>query len=304
MNTPSAEHEKTSAALNSVVAAVFLTALKIVVGVLSGSIGILAEAAHSTLDFLAALVTFVAVRLAGRPADDEHPYGHGKIENLSAIIETILLLVTCAWIIREAIRRLLSSTVHVEASVWAFAVLIVSVIVDISRSRMLARVASKHRSDALEADALHFSTDVWSSAVVILGLICVRIAGWFPSLGFLVKADAVAALVVAAIVIVVSIKLGLRTTQSLIDAAPEGVAEKVKAAISAMDGVYDCHAVRIRHSGPNYFVDLHVLLDGTQTLETAHTLTEAIEKEVQAILPSADVTVHPEPWVPPPADNR
>ena len=287
-----AENEKESAAFNSVTAALVLTGLKVGVGVWSGSIGILAEAAHSALDFVAALVTYIAVRMAGRPADAEHHYGHGKIENLSALVETALLLVTCGWIIYEAVERLGGTGVQVDASIWAFGVMAASILVDVSRSRMLKRVAVKHRSQALEADALHFSTDVWSSAVVILGLIGVKIAGTIPSLAFLVKADAVAALAVAIIVVVVSLSLGLRTIQALLDAAPVGMVEKVTAAVEAVKGVHNCHAVRIRHSGPHYFVDLHILLDGAQTLETAHGLSEVVEQHVRALLPDADITVH------------
>jgi len=296
VGTRGAEHEKASAALNSVAAAVFLTGFKVAVGVWSGSMGILAEAAHSGLDFIAALVTYIAVRAAGRPADVRHPYGHGKIENLSAMVETLLLLVTCSWIIYESIKRLTRENIQVQASVWAFGVMAVSILVDISRSRMLKRVAAKHRSQALEADALHFSTDIWSSAVVILGLVGVRVAAAVPSLGFLVKADALAALVVSGIVVYVSLELGLRTIQSLLDAAPTDMVGKVKAAVESVEGVHDCHAVRIRRSGPRYFVDLHVLLDGSQTLDSAHALTERIEQQVRTLLPDADVTVHPEPW--------
>ncbi len=303
MTTPGAEREKSSAALNSVGAAVFLTGLKVVVGFWSGSIGILAEAAHSGLDLVAALVTFIAVRAAGRPADTHHHYGHGKVENLSAMVETLLLLATCGWIIYEATERLIGKSAHVDASIWAFGVMAVSILVDVTRARMLKRVAARHRSQALEADALHFSTDVWSSAVVILGLVGVRIAVSAPALGFLVKADAVAALVVAAIVVVVSLRLGMRTVQALLDAAPAEMGEKVKSVVEALEGVHDCHAVRIRHSGPHYFVDLHVLLDGSQTLEAAHALTEQIEAKVQTLLPDADVTVHPEPWKRPSAEQ-
>jgi cation diffusion facilitator family transporter len=296
MSTTSAEHEKRAAALNSLAAAVFLTAFKVVVGFWSGSIGILAEAAHSGLDFVAALVTYIAIRTAGRPPDAQHLYGHGKIENLSAMVETLLLLATCGWIISEAIERLFAKAVHVEASVWAFGVMGVSILVDVSRSRMLNRMAVKHRSQALEADALHFSTDVWSSAVVILGLVGVRVAAAVPSLRFLALADAVAALGVAAIVVAISLKLGWRTIQALLDAAPQGMAEKVKQVAESVEGVRDCHAVRIRHSGPRYFVDLHVLLDGSMTLQAAHELTDVIEAKVNLLLPEADVTVHPEPW--------
>jgi cation diffusion facilitator family transporter len=288
-------NEKNSAALSSVAAAVLLTGLKIVVGLHSGSLGILAEAAHSTLDFAAAMITLFAVRAASKPADPQHPYGHGKVENLSALVETLLLLGTCAWIIYQSVSRLVSGQMIVKASIWTFGVMFISILVDISRSRMLYRIAAKHRSQALEADALHFSSDVWSSIVVIFGLAGVRVGQWYPRFGFLEKADAIAGLVVAAIVVWVSGKLGLRAIQALLDASPEGVVEKIKSRVEAMENVFDCHAVRVRHSGPHYFVDLHITLDGNLPLHTAHTLTEDVERAVEAILPGADVTVHPEP---------
>ena len=294
----SAEQEKTSAAWNSVLAALLLTGLKLVVGWLSGSLGILAEAAHSGLDLIAALVTLVAVKASSKPADRAHLYGHGKVENLSALVETLLLLATCAWILSEAVVRLTSRPVTVDASVWAFVVMAISIAVDVSRSRMLYRVAAKHRSQALEADALHFSSDIWSSAVVIVGLLGVRIADGFPTLAFLKHTDAVAALVVAAFVVVVSLRLGLRTIQGLMDTAPTGMAEKIKVEVEAIQTVADCHAVRVRQSGPHYFVDLHVTLDGDQPLYLAHELTERVEQVVQGLLPGADVTVHPEPVSP------
>jgi cation diffusion facilitator family transporter len=290
-----ADNEKNSAALSSVGAAVFLTVLKIVVGLLSGSLGILAEAAHSTLDFAAALITLFAVRVASKPADQGHAYGHGKVENLSALVETLLLLATCAWIIYKSVSRLVSGKVDVDPSIWAFGVMFVSIVVDYTRSRMLYRTALKHRSQALEADALHFSTDVWSSVVVILGLAGVKLGQIFPRLEFLEKADAVAALFVALIVVWVSVKLGVRTIQALVDASPEGVAEKIKARVESMKRICDCHAVRVRHSGPHSFVDLHITLDGAMSLQTAHELTEQVERAVKEILPDADVTVHPEP---------
>ena len=175
--------DKQSVALSSVLAAAALTALKLVVGVLTGSLGILSEAAHSGLDFVAALVTYIFVRWADRPADKSHPFGHGKFEHLSAFIETALLLTTCLFISVEAVRRLFFRQVHVEPSIWAFAVMLVSIVVDIFRSRALARVARRYNSQALEADALHFSTDVYSSSVVVLGLALVYAAqrkqiGW------------------------------------------------------------------------------------------------------------------------------
>lgn len=296
-----ANREKSFAAVTSVVAAVGLTAFKLIVGLTTNSLGILAEAAHSGLDLVAALVTFFAVRFSGKPADKEHPYGHGKIENLSALFETLLLLVTCVWIIYEAVQRLFFATeVEIDPSAWAFVVMFTSIVVDINRSKMLYRTARKHNSQALEADALHFSTDIWSSSVVILGLIGVVVSRAVPELEFLKHADAVAALGVAMIVIYVSFELGLRTVKALLDTAPPGTAEKIIQAVEALPGVENCHHVRVRYAGAHSFVDVHVLVDGEQTLNQAHTLTEVIERAIQSVLPDADITVHPEPYQPPP----
>lgn len=189
-------HEKKSAALTSVIAAVGLTVLKIIVGLSTGSLGILAEAAHSGLDLMAAMMTYLAVRFAEKPADRNHLYGHGKAENLSALFETLLLLATCVWIIYEATHRLLYHSIDLEVNFLSFGVMAISIVVDVSRSRVLYRAARKYNSQALEADALHFSTDIWSSAVVIVGLFCVKLGEWVPGLAFLHKADAVAAILV------------------------------------------------------------------------------------------------------------
>lgn len=296
MSHNQAQKEKTSAALSSVIAAVGLTVFKIIVGVGTNSLGILAEAAHSGLDLMAAVMTFFAVRVADKPADKQHPFGHGKVENVSALFETLLLLATSGWIIYEAIHRLAAPEAHVEVSIWSFIVMGTSIVIDISRSRMLYAAARKHNSQALEADALHFSTDIWSSSVVILGLILVLIARWFPSLAFLEKGDAVAALVVAAIVIFVSGELGMRSIQALLDAAPkDGERDRIIQAINKMEDIADVHAVRIRSSGAGWFVDMHVTMNGRMSLKRSHALTEKIEEKVKEILPGADVTVHVEP---------
>ncbi|GAP22436.1 cation diffusion facilitator family transporter [Leptolinea tardivitalis] len=290
-----ATREKTQAALSSVIAAVGLTTFKIIVGAVTGSLGILAEAAHSGLDLVAALVTFLAVRISGKPADEEHLYGHGKVENLSALFETLLLLATCAWIIYEAYQRLFVHPVEVEVSIWAFIVMAVSIIVDATRSRVLANAAKKHNSQALEADALHFSTDIWSSSVVIAGLGCVLLANNVKGLDFLKHADAVAAVGVAFIVIYVSVELGIRTIKGLLDSAPDGLVEKVTAVVKSVPGVSDVHKVRVRPSGAHIFIDAHVVMDAALPLGEVHTLTEKIQAEVRKIAPEADFTVHAEP---------
>ena len=210
------------------IAAIGLTTFKIIVGVLTGSLGILAEAAHSGLDLVAALVTLFAVRVSSKDPDKQHNYGHGKIENLSALFETLLLLGTCVWIVYEAIKRLTGKAVVVDITAWAFIVMITSIVIDFSRSRMLFAAAKKHHSQALEADALHFSTDIWSSSVVIVGLILVKLSELVPSLHWLRQADSVAALGVSAIVAYVSVQLGIRTVQGLLDTSPEGIDKKIK----------------------------------------------------------------------------
>lgn len=280
--------EKQSAALTSLVAAIGLTAFKIVVGVLTGSLGIMAEAAHSGLDLVAAGLTLFAVRYSGRPADRTHLYGHGKVENLSALAETMLLLVTCVWIVFEAVHRLRFHQEAVEVTVWSIGVMLTSIVIDLSRSRVLSRAAKKFQSQALEADALHFQTDVWSSSVVIVGLLAVKFGLWWG--------DAVSALGVSTLVVWVSVRLGRRTVDALLDTAPAGLEERIAAAVSGIEGVRDCHHVRLRYSGPQLFIDLHVLVDGGQTLAEAHRLTETIEAAIQQIAPEADVTVHPEPF--------
>jgi cation diffusion facilitator family transporter len=288
-----ADREKRLVALSSVLAAIFLTGMKIVVGLLTGSLGILAEAAHSALDLVAAAVTLFAVRVSGRPADMEHNYGHGKIENLSALFETVLLLVTCAWIIYEAIQRLFFEPVEVQVNIWAFVVMGVSIIIDVSRSRALARIARRWDSQALEADALHFSTDVWSSSVVIAGLTLVWLS---QRLGIpqLAQADAIAAIGVAGIVVYVSLQLGKRTIEGLLDAVPSGLRDELESK-AKVPGVTEVRQVRVRRSGPEAFVDVTLAVGRDLTLEQAHEVASTAEASVRKALPGADVVVHVDP---------
>lgn len=288
-----ADREKRLVAASSVGAAVFLTGMKIVVGAATGSLGIVAEAAHSALDLAAAAVTYFAVRISGKPADPEHTYGHGKIENLSALFETGLLLMTCAWIVLEAGERLLFHPVKVEPSLWAFLVMGISIVVDVSRSRALARTAKKYDSQALEADALHFASDVWSSAVVIGGLLLVLVADRFGA-PWLAKADAVAAVVVAGIVVYMSVQLGRKSVDDLLDAVPPGLRERLAAA-ARVPGVLDVTRLRVRRAGPASFVDVTLTVARHEGLERAHALAHAAEDAVRAVLPGADVTAHVEP---------
>ena len=287
-------HEKWRVALTSVLAAVLLTSMKLVVGLMTGSLGLLSEAAHSGLDLIAAGVTLLAVRVSGRPADREHTYGHGKVENLSALFETMLLLATCVWIMYEAVQRLFFKQVEVEPSLWAFIVMGASIVVDFSRSRALGRAAKKYRSQALEADALHFSTDIWSSSVVIGGLLMVQLAEWWQ-LPWLAHADAVAAMGVAGIVIYVSLQLGHKTVSDLLDAVPPGVRDEVLAAVRQLPDVLDVAQVRVRRSGAETFADIRLSVPRHTGLEQAHTIAASAERAVHELLPGADVIVHVDP---------
>jgi len=292
---PTPSQEKTRVAVASVAAALLLTGTKIIVGSMTGSLGILSEAAHSGLDLVAALVTVFAVRASARPADADHPYGHGKVENLSALFETLLLLLTCIWIIREAVERLFFHQVPVKINLWGFGVIVLSILVDFGRSRVLMAAAKKHQSQALEADALHFSTDVWSSAVVLLGLVLMFISERFR-LPWLAKADAIAAVFVAFIVIWVSASLGRKTLRDLMDGVPKDLIEKARCKALAVAGVRVVSRVRIRQSGGEWFSDVVVQVDPTLSLEEAHQVTEEVERSLDDLLPRGDVVVHAEPF--------
>ena len=287
LDISSMSREKNRVAMTSVIAAILLTSMKLAVGLWTGSLGILSEAAHSGFDLLAAGVTLFAVRIADRPADKDHQFGHGKVENLSALIETILLLITCVWILYEAYSRLVTGHQEIDANVYSFAVIGISIIIDLGRSRALFRVARKYNSQALEADALHFQTDIYSSAVVFVGLICVKVG--FP------EGDAIAASMVACIVIWISFRLGKKTIDVLLDRVPLGVDDRVTALISGVEGVEKIKSLRIRQAGAKIFIEVVVGIHRLATFDQVHRIMDAVEKIVEESIPRADIIVHAEP---------
>jgi len=290
----SMRREKRAVTGNSVLAALVITSLKVVAGIATGSLGVLSEAAHSALDLIAAVVTFLSVRVSDKPADADHQYGHGKFENFSAFIETGLLLLTCVWIIYESVKRLFFHSVEIEPSVVAFVVMFLSIAVDFWRSRALGRIAEKYDSQALEADALHFSTDIWSSGVVILGLALVWI-GRSYQVDWLRHADPVAALFVAGVVISVSWRLARRTVDALLDAAPAGVRNQIFDRIRSVDGVLEVERIRFRKAGNRFFADVSVGLERNFTFQRSEQISDAVTSRVREILPDADVMVHSVP---------
>lgn len=280
--------EKKAVALSSVIASMFLTGGKLFVGLMTGSLGILSEAAHSALDFGAALITYFAVRVSDKPADHNHHYGHHKVENLSALIETFLLLITCIWIIKEAVARLFFKEAVLEVNFWSFAIIIASILIDFSRARALSKAAIKYNSQALEADAMHFSSDILSSLVVLLGLILVQLD--------IKIADPIAALIVAILVIVASIRLGKRAVDALLDRAPKELSQIVINEIMCVNGVCDCHKIRLRQSGPRVYGDIHVVVKREITFIEGHEISNAIEERLASR--GIDIVVHFEPEEP------
>ncbi len=297
-----ADTKKSLAALSSVIWSALLTAMKFVVGVLTGSLGLLSEALHSALDLLAAGGTLYAVKVAARPADAEHPYGHGKVENLMALAETILLLLTALWVIYEAACRLWSddpTALHVETSIWAFAVVIISLVVDVNRSAMLYRVARETRSAALEADAAHFASDIWSSAAVLLGLTGAAFAGMVEEGGWLhwllLRADVLASLVVAVLILNICRNLGQKTINNLMDKADSEAESVIRAAMNKRMPAYPVASLRVREAGAKSYVDMVVCVPRAMHMDTAHEIADAIEQLVAEVHPGTETMVHMHP---------
>jgi cation diffusion facilitator family transporter len=282
------QHIKEKVALSSIAASAGLTLAKAIVGLSTGSLAILSEAAHSLIDFFATVMTYFAVRISGKPADEEHHYGHGKIESVTALAETALLFVLSGVVMWEAAHRLTGGQAHaVEATAAAFAVIAVSIVVDFFRARLLYRVADETSSEALEADALHFSSDMWSSAAVLVGLAGVALG--FP------WADAAAALVVAVFVCLAGWRLARRTVQTLTDTAPHGIAQEVTSAAELVRGVVGVDRVRVRPAGDKLFVELAIAVSRTLPLDRVTAVKERVVSTIRTARPEAEVVVTTEP---------
>jgi cation diffusion facilitator family transporter len=281
-------NDKEQAALGSIVASTGLTVAKAVVGLLTGSLAILSEAGHSLLDLAATVLTYVAVRVSGKPADAEHHYGHGKVESVAALAETALLFLLAAGVAFESVQRLFGAQTYlVEATAAAFAVIAVSVLVDFFRARTLRRVAEKTSSQALEADALHFSSDMWSSIAVLIGLGGVAVGyRW---------ADSAAALVVAIFICIAGWRLGRRTIDALTDTAPAGVSERVAAVARRVPGIVGVEQVRARPAGAVLFIDLAVSVSRTLPLDRVTMIKDQLMHAIRAELPQAELTITTEP---------
>jgi cation diffusion facilitator family transporter len=281
-------NQKEKVALGSIAASAGLTAAKGIIGLLTGSIAILSEAGHSLLDLSATVLTYFAVRISGKPADAKHQYGHGKIESVTALAETALLFLLTAIVVFEAVQRLIGARAQaVEATVAAFAIIIASIVIDFFRARALKRVAEATASEALEADALHFRSDMWSSIAVLIGLFGVALGhAW---------ADAAAALVVAVFICIAGYRLGRRTIDTLTDTAPAGVSERVAAIARQVPGVVAVERVRVRPAGAVLFVELTVSISRTLPLDRVTTIKQQLAGAIRSDLPAAELTITTEP---------
>ena len=280
----SAQHaqEKTSVALVSMIASLFLALSKLVVGLLTGSLAILSEAAHALLDLGAATLTWLAVRVSDRPADAGHPFGHGKVESLSALAETGLLVATGFWIAYEAVVRLLGANEPIHVTWYAMALIALSMVIDFTRARALMRTAKKTGSQALEADALHFTSDILSSAVVLVGLALSLV---WP------KADAVAALAVAGFVTFAGLNLGKRTIDVLMDSAPEGAAEHLTQIARQVPGVARVQHVRARKVGATLIAELEIQVSRALALEQVEALRLSLIDRIREAIPESDIVI-------------
>jgi cation diffusion facilitator family transporter len=286
--------EKQSVALMSVLAACCMTVLKLVTGLLTGSLGMLSDAAHSGLDLVGAALTFLSVRVSDKPADEEHTYGHGKVENLSAFVETFLMVASCIWITYEAIDRIFFHPVEIKLAVWPFLVLLTSITVDYWRSRQLKAVAERSGSAALEADALHFASDIWASVAVLLGLTAALVGVYFH-IRWLRFADSVAAVAVSILIFRFAWKLAMKTVKDLVDATPVETRSRIIDEVQRTDGVLSVDQARVRHAGTSWFADLTLSLSRQLTFQRTEELVQEATDAVHRVIPDADVVIHTVP---------
>jgi cation diffusion facilitator family transporter len=282
---------KRHVAMESMVAALLMTVLKLAAGLVSGSLGVLSDAAHSGLDLVGSGLTYFSVQVSDKPADSAHTYGHAKFENLSAFVEAGLMLVSCAWIIFEAAQRIFHHESVIHHSLWPVLVLVLSVAVDWWRSRQLSAVARKYNSSALAADAFHFASDIWSTLAVLGGLLL----SWIGSqlhIGWLSYADPVAAILVSVLILRLTWKLTRETSEALLDAVPPEMIYRIRREVKAVDGVLAIEQLRVRRAGSNTFADLTLALPRTYTFEHTNELVRATTEAVQRVVPAADVVVH------------
>ena len=285
---------KRRVALHSMVAAAVMTVLKLAAGLMSGSLGVLSDASHSALDLVGVTLTFFSVQVSDKPADEDHTYGHGKFENLSAFGEAGLMAISCAWIVWEAMQRIVVQTVELHHSIWPVLVLLTSIGVDWWRSRRLRAVAERTGSPALATDAFHFASDIWSTLAVLVGL-SVSWIGMRLGIPWLRYADPFAAVVVSLMILRMTLHLGRETVAVLMDEVPAETRHRLIDEVAKVEGVLAVEQARVRRAGASYFADLTLALPRRYTFEHTGELVRAATEAVHRALPTADVVIHTVP---------
>lgn len=281
--------EKTRAAALSVLSNTVLTLGKVSIGLASGSVSILSEGIHSGIDLLAAVIALFAVKESGKPADERHAYGHGKIENISGTLEALLIFIAAIWIIIEAVHKF-SSGIIIENLGWGMGIMAFSALVNLFISSYLMRTAKKTNSVALEADALHLRTDVYTSTGVFIGLLLVRLTGW-------VIFDPIIAILVALLIIKAAFDLTKEAFMPLVDVRLDESEYRVILTVLEDYSSYfvEFHKLRTRRSGPERHIDLHLVVPKFQSVLEVHELCNRIEKDIKQRLPETNILIHPEP---------
>ena len=276
-----------SAAKKGILAGAILTVIEVIGGLVSGSLGLLSSAFNTLSDFVAAVITFFAVRESSKPPDEVHTYGHEKIESAAAIGEILLLFAVCSWIVYNAFSRLMSGGQDIDLFWIAVGTNFVSIVVDMFAYLNL-RVSSKEKkSEAIEAGALHFLNDLLIAVVVIVGLVFYFFGVWY--------ADSIAALCIVGYIAYSGLNVARDSFGTLMDAAPKGLLNQMKEQILRVDGVQDCHHLRVRRAGSKFFVDAHVMIDGQIPLNQAHSIASSIEEQIVKVFPDSDILIHTEP---------
>lgn len=287
MNEALRNKKKMNIAKTSMFAAVFIVLIKFLATYLSGSLGVMSELFHSSTDLIATIATIVSVKYSAKPPDAMHNYGHEKIESFSALFQVIILVAMCAYLIYESIERMINH-IPVNISIFTFSVIIICIVIDISRSRALRKVAKETKSQALEADSLHFASDIWSSVVVLIGMV-------FTYFNLSPYADPISAIAVSVLIIIATFRLTKRAFDALMDRVPSGLRENICKEVKIMEGVEGIKSLRIRSSGSKIFIDMVILIARMKMFSQTHEIMDSVERKIKELVPSADIVIHSEP---------
>lgn len=288
-NTELINRRKISVAKTSLWAAVFITLIKVIAAYFSGSLAVLSEVFHSAIDILACVMTILFIKFSSKPPDKDHHYGHEKAESFSALFQVLILFATSSYIVYEAINRLfLGKQVDLNIGLWTIGILLLTIFIDYKRSRALMKVAKETKSQALEADALHFSSDILTSSIVIISLLLSYFEISYES-------DAIGAIVVSFIIFALGYKLGRKAFNSLMDKVPEGLSEKILKETKQVKGVEKVSTYRVRSTGSRIFIDMTILVSRIIPFSRVHEITDAVERKIHDISPNTDIIIHAEP---------